>query len=160
MSEIAILEILLHDQHIATLTHLPGDRNVLSFKEEYIADAGRPTLSLSFKDPMGDLITNVPTTRTRLPPFFANLLPEGHMREYLASQAKINPQREFYLLAALGKDLPGALTVRAINNTHLGVERNEPMEEVLNLEKNKAVLRFLWQEYNSNFRLSGKMRKD
>ncbi len=142
MSEIAILEILLHDRHIATLTHLPGDRNILSFKEEYIADADRPTLSLSFKDSMGDLITNVTPTRTRLPPFFANLLPEGHMREYLAAQAKTNPQREFYLLAALGKDLPGALTVRTINNGHWDKEKNEPMEELLGLEKEKAVLRF------------------
>lgn len=142
MSEIAILEILLHNQHIATLTHLPGDRNVLSFKEEYIADPNRPTLSLSFKDSTGDLMTNIPSTRTRLPPFFANLLPEGHMREYLASQAKINPQREFYLLAALGKDLPGALTVRVVNNEQWGVEKNEPMEEVLVLEKEKTVLRF------------------
>jgi serine/threonine-protein kinase HipA len=69
-------------------------------------------LSLSFEDRLGDLIIEQKSIRTRLPPFFANLLPEGHMREYLASQAKVNSQREFYLLAALGKDLPGALSVR------------------------------------------------
>ncbi len=142
MSEIAVLEILLHHQPIATLTHLPGDRNLLSFNQEYISDAHRPTLSLSFQDIFGDLITNPMPTRTRLPPFFANLLPEGHMREYLASQARINPQREFYLLAALGKDLPGALTVRSINLNNLDLEKNEDMNEVLSLEKEKAVLRF------------------
>lgn len=34
------------------------------------------------------------------------------MREYLASQANVNLQREFYLLAALGEDLPGALKIK------------------------------------------------
>jgi serine/threonine-protein kinase HipA len=34
-------------------------------------------------------------------PYFANLLPEGHMRTYLAEQAGVNPAREFFLLWAL-----------------------------------------------------------
>jgi len=38
-------------------------------------------------------------------------LPEGHLREYLAARAGVKPQREFFLLAVLGADLPGALTV-------------------------------------------------
>lgn len=142
MSEIAVLEILLHNVPIATLTHLPGDRNLLSFKQEYIDNPNRPILSLSFKDRYRDLITDIKSTRTRLHPFFANLLPEGHMREYLAAQAGINPQREFYLLGALGQDLPGAITVRPLNNSKLGMEKNEDLEEILSLEKKKAVLRF------------------
>ena len=44
-------------------------------------------------------------------PFFSNLLPEGHLRKYLAEQAGVNPEREFYLLWALGHDLPGAITI-------------------------------------------------
>jgi len=35
-----------------------------------------------------------------LPPFFSNLLPEGHLREYLAARAGVKPGREFFLLAA------------------------------------------------------------
>ena len=46
-----------------------------------------------------------------MPPFFANLLPEGHLRTYLANLADLNPEREFFLLAVLGADLPGALVV-------------------------------------------------
>jgi len=34
------------------------------------------------------------------------------MRTYLAERAGVNPQREFFLLWALGKDLPGAITIR------------------------------------------------
>jgi serine/threonine-protein kinase HipA len=47
----------------------------------------------------------------RVPPFFSNLLPEGHLRTYLAKLAEVNPEREFFLLAVLGADLPGALVV-------------------------------------------------
>jgi len=47
----------------------------------------------------------------RVPVFFSNLLPEGHLRDYLAKRADVNPEREFFLLAVLGADLPGALVV-------------------------------------------------
>jgi serine/threonine-protein kinase HipA len=46
-----------------------------------------------------------------VPPFFSNLLPEGHLREYLAKVADVNAEREFFLLAVLGADLPGALVI-------------------------------------------------
>lgn len=36
------------------------------------------------------------------------------MRRYLAERAGVKPEREFALLAALGKDLPGALRVEAL----------------------------------------------
>lgn len=109
MTDFDTLNILLYDRPIAKVTNLPGDRNLFSFNEDYINDHDRPTLSLSFKDSLGDLISDIRPTRTRLPPFLANLLPEGHMRNYLASQANVNSEREFFLLAALGQDLPGAL---------------------------------------------------
>ena len=48
-----------------------------------------------------------------MPPFFSNLLPEGHLRDYLAERAGVNPKREFFLLWVLGRDLPGALTIEA-----------------------------------------------
>ena len=50
-----------------------------------------------------------------MPPFFSNLLPEGHLREYLAARAGVKPGREFFLLATLGADLPGAITVTAVD---------------------------------------------
>ena len=40
------------------------------------------------------------------------MLPEGHLRTYLAERAGVNPVREFFLLWVLGKDLPGAITIR------------------------------------------------
>lgn len=114
MTEVEILEVFLHDTLIGTIAHLPGDTNLFSFTQEYIDNPHRATLSLSFKDIYSELITDVKSVRTRLPPFFANVLPEGPMRDYLASHAKVNPAREFYLLAALGNDLPGAIRVGSI----------------------------------------------
>lgn len=109
---VSVLEVQLHGRTIGTLTNLGGDRTIFAFTEAYIADESRPTLSLSFKDEFGGLITDLPATQRRLLPFFANLLPEGHLRKYLADRAKVSAEREFFLLWVLGQDLPGALTVR------------------------------------------------
>jgi len=109
--EVAVLEVRLHGRRIGAITNLPGDRNHFTFDEAYVTDADRPVLSLSFRDTFGGLITEVPPTQTRLPPFFANLLPEGALRDYLAARAGVDRARDFFLLAVLGKDLPGALEV-------------------------------------------------
>lgn len=113
MREFAVLDVRLYGQPIGTLTRLPGDQVLFAFNERYIADQSRPTLSLSFKDIRGGLITDVRPTQTRLPAFFANILPEpGAMRDLLAARANVQPQREFFLIAVLGRDLPGALEIR------------------------------------------------
>ena len=51
-----------------------------------------------------------PTSR-RLPPFFSNLLPEGHLRQYVANRGSVNQDRDFPLIWLLGADLPGAIIV-------------------------------------------------
>jgi serine/threonine-protein kinase HipA len=79
----------------------------------------------------------VPTraAATRLPVFFSNLLPEGHLREYLAARAGVKPQREFFLLAVLGADLPGAPTVtpmdplEATGDRDAAIGHDEPIPE-------------------------------
>lgn len=112
MPDVSILEVILHDRLIGTLTLLPNERTLFAFTEDYINNPDRDTLSLSFKDSFGELITDIAPTRGRVPPFFANLLPEGHLRDYLAKQAGVNAQREFFLLWVLGQDLPGGLIIR------------------------------------------------
>jgi serine/threonine-protein kinase HipA len=111
MADVSVLNIRLHGIHIGTLTHVQGDRTLFSFTDDYVADQNRPALGLSFKDEFGGLITQWPVKQKRLLPYFSNLLPEGHLRAYLAERADVNPEREFFLLWALGRDLPGALTV-------------------------------------------------
>lgn len=111
MSDISVLDVKLHGNTIGTITLLPGDRSIFAFNEKYINDENRPTLSLSFKDEFGNLLTDQPSTGPNLLPFFSNLLPEGALRRYLAEQAGVKQVRELYLLWALGHDLPGAITV-------------------------------------------------
>src|SRR5437016_93653 len=105
------LSVRLHGKQIGVITRLAGDRQLFAFEQDYIDDPQRPTLSLSFKGSTGGLVTNVRPVPRRVPPFFSNLLPEGHLREYLAKRADVNPEREFFLLAVLGADLPGALVI-------------------------------------------------
>lgn len=111
MPDVSVLTVNLHGAPIGTLTRVAGDRSLFAFNEAYIGDPARPTLSLSFKDAFGALRTDLPPVQTRLPPFFSNLLPEGPLRRYLAERAGVHPEREFFLLWALGRDLPGAITV-------------------------------------------------
>jgi serine/threonine-protein kinase HipA len=112
MADVNVLDVLLYGEPIGTLTRVSGDRILFAFNEGYIADENRPVLGLGFKDHLGELITDFRTTQTRVMPFFANLLPEGHMRTYLAERAGVNPVRDFFLLRVLGSDLPGAISIR------------------------------------------------
>ncbi len=57
-NNINVLNIILHDKPIGTLVRLGDDKNILAFNEIYINDTDRPTLSLSFKDISGGLITS------------------------------------------------------------------------------------------------------
>ena len=111
MADVSVLNIRLHNEHIGTLTNVGHDRTLFSFSESYIENANRPTLGLRFKDAFGELITEFKPTQTALMPYFSNLLPEGHLREYLSGRAGVKSEREFFLLWALGVDLPGAITV-------------------------------------------------
>ena len=110
-NEPSALAIHLSGRRIGVITRLAGERNLFAFDEDYIEDPHRPTLSLSYKTASGDLMTGVRPVGVRVPPFFSNLLPEGHLREYLAARANVKPEREFSLLHALGTDLPGAVAV-------------------------------------------------
>lgn len=112
MANVTVLEVLLYGTPIGTLTRVAGDRTLFAFNEAYVADENRPTLGLRFKDELGALITDFKTVQTQVMPFFSNLLPEGPLRKYLAERAGVNAKREFFLLWVLGRDLPGAVTIR------------------------------------------------
>jgi len=119
MADVNVLEVLLYGKPIGTLMQVQGDRSLFAFNESYIENKARPTLSLSFKDSLGELITDFKPVQTRLMPFFSNLLPEGTMRDYLAERAGVKPQREFFLLWVLGQDLSGAVKIQPIDGESL-----------------------------------------
>jgi serine/threonine-protein kinase HipA len=139
MPEVSVLEVLLHGAPVGTITLVPGDRTLLAFNRGYIADPVRPTLSLSFKDRLGGLLTDFKPVQTRVPPFFANMLPEGSLREYLAGRAGINPGREFFLLWVLGQDLPGAVAIRPADGEAWPADTEDHDEEEREQHRRKAL---------------------
>lgn len=61
------------------------------------------------------------TTNGLLPPWFENLLPEydarqpKRLRQYICERLNIKPTQSFRLLAALGRDLPGAVELSVVD---------------------------------------------
>lgn len=129
MPDVSVLNIHLSGRAIGTLTRVAGDRSLFAFNEAYIDDPARPTLGLFFKDEFSSLRTDFPPVQTKLPPFFSNLLPEGPLRRYLADGAGVHPEREFFLLWALGRDLPGAITVTPADGEAWPPEALAPRDE-------------------------------
>jgi len=142
MADVSTLEVLLYGEPIGTLTLVPGDRSLFAFNEEYIEDAERPVLSLGFKDTLGELLTEFRTYGPRVMPFLSNLLPEGRMRGYLAERAGVNSEREFFLLWALGSDLPGAITIRSVDGGELPPVAERDVDHDHDDDRNERVLRF------------------
>ncbi|MCK5464883.1 MAG: HipA domain-containing protein, partial [Bacteroidales bacterium] len=124
------LEILLGEIRVGTLTLLEGDRTIFSFREDYINKARRPVLSQAFINMSGELITEFSPTRMKLHPFFSNLLPEGHLRTYLAERGGVKPEREYMLLQLLGDDLPGAVIVKQDDNIRRLIESEWKIETI------------------------------
>jgi len=123
------LSVRLHGKHIGIITRLAGDRQLFAFEQHYIDDPQRSTLSLSFKGSTGGLVTNFRPVGRRVPVFFSNLLPEGPLRDYLAKRAQVNPDREFFLLAVLGADLPGALVVAPLEGDEQSSEPRDALDD-------------------------------
>jgi serine/threonine-protein kinase HipA len=138
IKKINTLAVFLSGRRVGSLVRLSGDRQAFTFEESYMEDPQRPTMSLSFKSETGGLLREVQYGSRRVPPFFANLLPEGHMREYLAKQAGIQTANDFYLLAVLGQDLAGAVTLTPVEEFVPGWEQ----ETAGKIEVGPDVLRF------------------
>jgi serine/threonine-protein kinase HipA len=135
------LDVHLGARRIGTLTNLANDRNVFEFDEEFVADPHRETLSLSFLDEAGNITRPTRIPQTKLPPFFSNLLPEGHLRSYLAEQAHVSEQRDFPLIWILGEDLPGAVIARHPERI-APPPADEDISSAIEAERNASALRF------------------
>lgn len=143
MANVSVLNVHLYGKPIGTLTRVEGDRSLFAFNEDYIADTNRPTLGLGFKDNLGELVTDFRIYKTKIMPFFSNLLPEGHLRDYLSENTGVNTQREFFLLWVLGKDLPGAITVTPGDGEEWPPEAgNSAPGQDNNKERRENALRF------------------
>lgn len=139
---IKALAVQLEGRRIGVISRLVGDRQLFAFEQDHVDDANRPVLSLSFKGQGGGLVTTPRTYATRVPPFFSNLLPEGHLRDYLAARAGVRKEREFFLLAALGADLPGGVVVTPLSEDGVGPEPTRAGAKPKSQRAAQPVLRF------------------
>jgi serine/threonine-protein kinase HipA len=135
------LAVRLYGHRVGIITKLAGERQLFAFEQDYIDDPERPTLSLSFKGTRGGVVNSTRPVSGRVPPFFSNLLPEGPLREYLTKLADVKSEREFFLLAVLGADLPGAVVVEPTNGKeHADVRRKPETSDAVHARK--EVLHF------------------
>lgn len=117
MSSVSSLAVHLNGSLVGHLTHYPDEKTHFIIDEGYL-DLGprRPILSLSLARPDDETGTLAllldgrhKSASVKAPPFFSNLLPEGGLRRSIAQRLKVHEDREFLLLRALGRDLPGAV---------------------------------------------------
>ncbi len=110
------LSVRLHGDEVGALVRMRDGRISFVFDPDYARRRRRPVLSLSFLQPSGDVRVGrrATTGAGRSPPYFANLLPEGHLRAYLAAKAGVPETLDFPLLRLLGGDLPGAVELVAV----------------------------------------------
>lgn len=106
-----LLQIFLGDVLVGGIVALRGRETVFTFDDSYIENDDRPTLSRGFLDAYGRLRVR-PGRIGRIAPFFANLLPEGELREYIADRADVDRRDDLALLRLTGSDLPGAVIAR------------------------------------------------
>ncbi len=114
--EVVRLAVLLYRERVGTI-EVRGPLARFKFEEEYLESAQRSVLGLRFEEQL----TGSWTGQRRLPAWFSNVLPEGRLRQMLdeiASSSEDEPDSlggELRLLERLGRDLPGAVEVLALD---------------------------------------------
>ncbi|MHB0953249.1 MAG: type II toxin-antitoxin system HipA family toxin [Allorhizobium sp.] len=142
MPDVSVLSVRLYGAEIGTITYVGAEKTLFAFNDAYIENPDRPTLGLQFKDGFGELITDFRPYKIKLMPYFSNLLPEGHLRKYLAEKADIHIDREFFLLWVLGQDLPGAITVVPTDGEEWPEEAHNVLEGEAAKEAAEDAMRF------------------
>lgn len=142
MPDVSVLSVRLYGEDIGTITYVGTEKTLFTFNDAYVENRERPTLGLQFKDSLGDLITDFRPYKIKLMPYFSNLLPEGHLRRYLADRANIHIDREFFLLWVLGQDLPGAITVVPADGEEWPDEAHNILEGEAAKETAEDAMRF------------------
>ena len=102
-------DVHLGDLLVGRLATDEAGRATFRFAPGYRQSSDRPVLGQHFED--YDLSKDYRTRRRGLPPFFANLMPEGGgLRRVLERTFGVPEDDDLALLSAIGKDLPGAVT--------------------------------------------------
>ncbi|MCU0687312.1 MAG: HipA domain-containing protein [Polyangiaceae bacterium] len=106
------LKVLIGRTRVGELVLEHGDRTQFRFDSAYLELPDRPVLGRWFEDRLGRDFVDT-GVHSKVPNFFRHVLPDptSVLRRLLSQKANVKSHREFFLLAALGEDLPGALRV-------------------------------------------------
>lgn len=108
------LEVLLYDRPVGSLSETPDGSVELRFLETYRELVPRPVLGQRFEDDLEKIYRS--RKGQRLPDFFANVIPEGRLRDLIEKTAGLEAGDDLALLAFVGRDLPGAVSVRILDD--------------------------------------------
>ncbi|HST58730.1 MAG TPA: HipA domain-containing protein [Longimicrobium sp.] len=101
-------DVRLHDVVVGQMAHDPAqDRSSFRFSEDYRRQPRRHVLGQHFED---DLRRTYGSKRG-IPAWFANLVPEGALRDLLKRSLSLDTDADLPILVAVGRDLPGAVEV-------------------------------------------------
>ena len=141
MNVTALAVYLPSDMRVGVLFQYPlADDSVITrfvADEEFIRRASAPTVSVSYlsnspaeqealwRDVQSSLLNGRFSNKNSwlLPAFFQNLLPEGVFRNRVAELRGCDPKDHFEMLAACGKDLPGAVYALPVELTRAELTR-------------------------------------
>jgi serine/threonine-protein kinase HipA len=133
--------VSLGEAVVGSLSEDDRGRASFRFLDEYRQLSHRPVLSQSFED---DLERIYRGKRNELPPFFANLVQEGPLRDLVETSLGIAPGDDMALLEAVGRDLPGAVEIVAAEEAEDLLENGseDPNDGLPEGEGEEGLLRF------------------
>jgi serine/threonine-protein kinase HipA len=106
------LYVHYQQQLVGTLSRTAARTMRFAYDDGWLLSANRFPVSLSL--PLDGTFTDSDSQH-----FFANLLPEGNVREQICKSLKISADNDFELLKAIGGDCAGALTITGTQSCDL-----------------------------------------
>lgn len=103
-----LFDVELHGKVIGSLRESADGHVEFQFNQPYRASRPREVLGQAFID---DVFRPYIGKQRELPPFFANLVPEGELRPFLERHLQIEAGDDLGLLEVVGRDLPGAVEI-------------------------------------------------
>ena len=126
------LEVLLHERPVGILSETPDGGVEFRLLASYRELVPRPVLGQKFEDDLEKV------HRSRkgqgLPDFFANLIPEGRLRDLIVEAARLEAGDDLALLTFVGRDLAGAVSIRNVADHEASWPLPEPLASAVEAE--------------------------
>lgn len=106
------LNVSVSGVHAGFITASEDGYSKFELSEEYLQRPSRPVLGQCFEDNLRDTFRG---KGRNLPPFFANIVPEGKLRHVIEHTLDLPEGDDLALLRSVSQDLPGAINVRDVD---------------------------------------------